>query len=180
MMAYDGNAEKAEIGRQAAAAKTAKETADAELVKANEGLAAAQKHMEDNNWKAAQNAKYLALSAEDQGKMDMQLAIAEALVPSQQEQVETATAAADEAATVLASADKYVNELEEIVRPYGGSVEAVVANIGQRRGFGAGDSGGTTTHISHVVVPFPDWLMHMWQVVLPSPVFPCQFQETPS
>ena len=48
--------------------------------------------------------------------------------------------------------------MEDIVRPYGGSVEAVVANVGQRRGFGAGDSGGTTTHISHVVVPFPDWM----------------------
>ena len=60
--------------------------------------------------------------------------------------------------TTLQVSDKYVNELEEIVRPYGGSVEAVVANIGQRRGFGAGDSGGTTTHISHVVVPFPDWM----------------------
>lgn len=63
--------------------------------------------------------------------------------------------------TTLQVSDKYVNELEDIVRPYGGSVEAIVANIGQRRGFGAGDSGGTTTHISHVVVPFPDW-MH-WQ-----------------
>ncbi|MEK9764489.1 MAG: efflux RND transporter permease subunit, partial [Deltaproteobacteria bacterium] len=60
--------------------------------------------------------------------------------------------------TTLQVSDKYVNELEDIVRPYGGSVEAVVANIGQRRGFGAGDSGGTTTHISHVVVPFPDWM----------------------
>ena len=56
--------------------------------------------------------------------------------------------------TTLQVSDKYVNELEDIVRPYGGSVEAVVANVGQRRGFGAGDSGGTTTHISHVVVPF--------------------------
>ena len=60
--------------------------------------------------------------------------------------------------TTLQVSDKYVNELEDIVRPYGGSVEAVVANVGQRRGFGAGDSGGTTTHISHVVVPFPDWM----------------------
>ncbi|MFZ8919515.1 MAG: efflux RND transporter permease subunit, partial [bacterium] len=60
--------------------------------------------------------------------------------------------------TTLQVSDKYVNELEDIVRPYGGSLEAVVANIGQRRGFGAGDSGGTTTHISHVVVPFPDWM----------------------
>ena len=63
--------------------------------------------------------------------------------------------------TTLQVSDKYVNDLEDIVRPYGGSVEAVVANIGQRRGFGAGDSGGTTTHISHVVVPFPDWIN--WQ-----------------
>ncbi|MGB0707792.1 MAG: efflux RND transporter permease subunit, partial [bacterium] len=46
--------------------------------------------------------------------------------------------------TTLQVSDKYVNELEDIVRPYGGSVEAVVANVGQRRGFGAGDSGGTT------------------------------------
>ena len=63
--------------------------------------------------------------------------------------------------TTLQVSDKYVNDLEDIVRPYGGSVEAVVANIGQRRGFGAGDSGGATTHISHVVVPFPDWIN--WQ-----------------
>ena len=59
--------------------------------------------------------------------------------------------------TTLEVSDTYVSELERIVRPLGGSVEAVVANVGQRRGFGAGDSGGTTTHLSHIVVSFPDW-----------------------
>jgi multidrug efflux pump subunit AcrB len=59
--------------------------------------------------------------------------------------------------TALEVSDTYVREIERVVEPYGGSLEAVVANVGQRRGFGAGDAGGSTTNLSHVVVSFPDW-----------------------
>jgi multidrug efflux pump len=59
--------------------------------------------------------------------------------------------------TTLEISDDYVKQVEGFVQPHQGALEATVANIGQRRGFGGSSSGSTTTYLSHVVLAFPDW-----------------------
>ena len=59
--------------------------------------------------------------------------------------------------TTLQVSDKYVNELEDIVRPYGGSVEALLRMWDNDEALELGIQGNHYSH-SHVVVPFPDWM----------------------
>ncbi len=59
--------------------------------------------------------------------------------------------------TTLEVSDEYVQQIEEFVKPHNGALDATVANVGQRRGFGASSSGSTTTYLSHVVLSFPGW-----------------------
>ena len=59
--------------------------------------------------------------------------------------------------TTLKISDKYVNSVEEYIKNDKDKLDAVVANVGQRRGSGASSSGSTTTYLSHVVLDFPRW-----------------------
>ena len=53
--------------------------------------------------------------------------------------------------------DRYVTSVENCIEKDKNKLDAVVANIGQRRGSGASSSGSTTTYLSHVVLDFPSW-----------------------
>ncbi|MBF0236418.1 MAG: efflux RND transporter permease subunit [SAR324 cluster bacterium] len=59
--------------------------------------------------------------------------------------------------STLDFSDSVVNQVEHSIESYRDSMNASVANVGQRRGFGAQDAGSSTTFLSHVVVEFPDW-----------------------
>ena len=59
--------------------------------------------------------------------------------------------------TTLEVSDKYVASVENFVNKDKKKLDAVVANIGQRRGSGASSAGSTTTYLSHVVLDFPNW-----------------------
>ncbi|MCH8843051.1 MAG: efflux RND transporter permease subunit [SAR324 cluster bacterium] len=59
--------------------------------------------------------------------------------------------------TTLDISDNYVRQVEDIVEPNRASTEAVVANVGSRRGSGSSSAGGATTFLSHVVLSFPNW-----------------------
>ena len=59
--------------------------------------------------------------------------------------------------TTLEVSDKYVASVEDFVNKDKKKLDAVVANVGQRRGSGASSAGSTTTYLSHVVLDFPNW-----------------------
>ena len=59
--------------------------------------------------------------------------------------------------TTLEISDGYVTSVEGYVENDMDKLDAVVANVGQRRGSGASSSGSTTTYLSHVVLDFPSW-----------------------
>ena len=59
--------------------------------------------------------------------------------------------------TTLEISDGYVNSVEGYIENDKDKLDAVVANVGQRRGSGASSSGSTTTYLSHVVLDFPRW-----------------------
>ena len=59
--------------------------------------------------------------------------------------------------TTLEVSDKYVASVEDFVNKDKKKLDAVVANVGQRRGSGAASAGSTTTYLSHVVLDFPNW-----------------------
>ena len=59
--------------------------------------------------------------------------------------------------TTLEVSDKYVVSVENFVNKDKKKLDAVVANVGQRRGSGASSAGSTTTYLSHVVLDFPNW-----------------------
>ena len=59
--------------------------------------------------------------------------------------------------TTLDVSDKYVASVEEFVNKDQKKLDAVVANVGQRRGSGASSAGSTTTYLSHLVLDFPNW-----------------------
>ena len=60
--------------------------------------------------------------------------------------------------TTLEVSDKYVASVEDFVNKDKKKLDAVVANVGQRRGSGAASAGSSTTYLSHVVLDFPNWL----------------------
>jgi multidrug efflux pump len=59
--------------------------------------------------------------------------------------------------TTLEISDGYVTLVEGYIKNDMDKLDAVVANVGQRRGSGASSSGSTTTYLSHVVLDFPSW-----------------------
>ena len=59
--------------------------------------------------------------------------------------------------TTLEISDGYVTLVEGYIENDMDKLDAVVANVGQRRGSGASSSGSTTTYLSHVVLDFPNW-----------------------
>ncbi len=59
--------------------------------------------------------------------------------------------------TTLEVSDKYVASVEDYVNKDKKKLDAVVANVGQRRGSGAASAGSSTTYLSHVVLDFPNW-----------------------
>ncbi len=59
--------------------------------------------------------------------------------------------------TTLEVSDKYVTSVEDFVNKDKKKLDAVVANVGQRRGSGAASAGSSTTYLSHVVLDFPNW-----------------------
>ena len=59
--------------------------------------------------------------------------------------------------TTLEVSDKYVASVEDFVNKDQKKLDAVVANVGQRRGSGASSAGSSTTYLSHVVLDFPNW-----------------------
>ena len=59
--------------------------------------------------------------------------------------------------TTLDISDGYVTSVEGYIESDMDKLDAVVANVGQRRGSGASSSGSTTTYLSHVVLDFPSW-----------------------
>ena len=59
--------------------------------------------------------------------------------------------------TTLEVSNRYVQEVEGYLDQDIENLEALVANVGQRRGFGASSSGSTTTYLSHIVLAFPNW-----------------------
>ena len=59
--------------------------------------------------------------------------------------------------TTLDVSDKYVSSVEDYVNKDQKKLDAVVANVGQRRGSGASSAGSTTTYLSHLVLDFPNW-----------------------
>ena len=59
--------------------------------------------------------------------------------------------------TTLDISDGYVTSVEGYIENDMDKLDAVVANVGQRRGAGASSSGSTTTYLSHVVLDFPSW-----------------------
>ena len=59
--------------------------------------------------------------------------------------------------TTLEISDGYVTSVEGYIEKDMDKLDAVVANVGQRRGSGASSSGSTTTYLSHVVLDFPSW-----------------------
>ena len=59
--------------------------------------------------------------------------------------------------TTLDISDGYVTSVEGYIEDDMDKLDAVVANVGQRRGSGASSSGSTTTYLSHVVLDFPSW-----------------------
>ncbi len=59
--------------------------------------------------------------------------------------------------TTLEVSNKYVRSVENFVNEDQSRLDAVVANVGQRRGSGAASAGSTTTYLSHVVLDFPSW-----------------------
>ena len=59
--------------------------------------------------------------------------------------------------TTLDVSDKYVSSVEDFVNKDQKKLDAVVANVGQRRGSGASSAGSTTTYLSHLVLDFPNW-----------------------
>ena len=59
--------------------------------------------------------------------------------------------------TTLDVSDKYVASVEDFVNKDQKKLDAVVANVGQRRGSGASSAGSTTTYLSHLVLDFPNW-----------------------
>ena len=59
--------------------------------------------------------------------------------------------------TTLEISDGYVTLVEGYIEDDMDKLDAVVANVGQRRGSGASSSGSTTTYLSHVVLDFPSW-----------------------
>ncbi len=59
--------------------------------------------------------------------------------------------------TTLEVSDKYVASVEDFVNKDKKKLDAVVANVGQRRGSGAASAGSSTTYLSHVVLDFPNW-----------------------
>ncbi len=59
--------------------------------------------------------------------------------------------------TTLEISDKYVSSVEDFINNDKKKLDAVVANVGQRRGSGAASAGSSTTYLSHVVLDFPNW-----------------------
>jgi len=59
--------------------------------------------------------------------------------------------------TTLKISDKYVKTVENFINQDQKNLDAVVANVGQRRGSGAASAGSTTTYLSHIVLDFPSW-----------------------
>ncbi|MGK5091564.1 efflux RND transporter permease subunit [Deltaproteobacteria bacterium TL4] len=59
--------------------------------------------------------------------------------------------------STLEFSDSIVSQVEGFVKPSADSINAMVANVGQRRGFGAQDAGSSTSFLSHIVLEFPDW-----------------------
>ena len=59
--------------------------------------------------------------------------------------------------TTLEISNGYVTSVEGYIENDMDKLDAVVANVGQRRGSGASSSGSTTTYLSHVVLDFPSW-----------------------
>ena len=59
--------------------------------------------------------------------------------------------------TTLDVSDKYVTSVEDFVSKDQKKLDALVANVGQRRGSGASSAGSTTTYLSHLVLDFPNW-----------------------
>ncbi|MEE3123162.1 MAG: efflux RND transporter permease subunit, partial [SAR324 cluster bacterium] len=59
--------------------------------------------------------------------------------------------------TTLEVSDRYVRKVEGFLEGDMEKLDAVVANVGQRRGFGGSSSGSTTTYLSHIVLAFPNW-----------------------
>jgi len=59
--------------------------------------------------------------------------------------------------TTLDVSDKYVASVEDFVNKDQKKLDALVANVGQRRGSGASSAGSTTTYLSHLVLDFPNW-----------------------
>ena len=59
--------------------------------------------------------------------------------------------------TTLKVSDRYVNSVENFINEDKEKLDAIVANVGQRRGSGAASAGSSTTYLSHVVLDFPSW-----------------------
>lgn len=59
--------------------------------------------------------------------------------------------------STLAVSDDYVRQLEEFIAPHADELEALVANVGSRRGSGSSRAGGTTSNLSYLVLNFPSW-----------------------
>ena len=59
--------------------------------------------------------------------------------------------------TTLEVSNRYVRVVEGYLEENMEKLDAVVANVGQRRGFGGSSSGSTTTYLSHIVLAFPNW-----------------------
>ena len=59
--------------------------------------------------------------------------------------------------STLDVSNEYVQRVEALTLPYKAHIESVVANVGQRRGFGGSSAGSSTSHQSHVLLNFPDW-----------------------
>ena len=52
--------------------------------------------------------------------------------------------------TTLEVSNRYVEEVEGFLDKDRDKLDALVSNVGQRRGFGASSSGSTTTYLSHI------------------------------
>lgn len=59
--------------------------------------------------------------------------------------------------STLDVSDAFVRRAEAAVAPHRAEMTASVANIGQRRGFGSGQGGSATSHLSYLTIEFPDW-----------------------
>ena len=61
------------------------------------------------------------------------------------------------AGSTLDVSDGYVLRLEDDLHPLRPYMTSFVSNVGQRSGMGGESAGGTTSHLSHLSLDFPDW-----------------------